>query len=330
MEFQDYYKTLGVSRSASNDEIQKSFRKLARKYHPDLNKSKEAEDKFKQVNEAYEVLSDPEKRKRYDTLGANWQQGQQFTPPPGWEDIFAGFGGAGAGSGHSGFSFQSGGAGAGGVFSDFFESLFGGAAGGFQGAGPGFGQPGGQAGQDFESSISIGLEDAFCGGTKSVSFEVMETNGSGIPERKVKSYQIKIPKGINDNGVIRLSGQGGKGRNGGKNGDLLLRVKINPHPRFKVDGNNIIASVPLSPWEAALGTKVRLATLDGDVELKVPKGTQGGSRLRLRGKGMPGKGGQQGDMFAEFKISVPKKLTDKEKELFEQLSETSKFDPRGF
>ena len=340
VKFQDYYEVLGVSRSATNDEIQRAYRKLARKYHPDLNKEKGAEEKFKQINEANEVLKDPEKRKRYDLLGENWKAGQEFQPPPEWEQAFAGMRGPrGGAAGHdAGFS----------GFSDFFEALFGGHGfpqGAFtsRGAGPGFSgfqnysmkQPGDR----LEASMTVSLEDVYSGVTKQITLETVDYDESGQPRRLTKQYQVKIPAGIQDGGVIRLPGQGGKGRNGGQDGDLLIRLNYANHPRYKVEDHNLVVQLPVSPWEAALGAKVPLQTLDGMVTVSVPAGSQSGRRLRFKHKGLPRKTAasarseskptDRGDLFAEIKIAVPRALTDTERQLFEKLAAESKFSPRG-
>ena len=323
MKYQDYYKTLDVERNASQDEIQKAYRKLARKYHPDMNKTREAEEKFKEVGEAYEVLGDSQKRNRFDKLGANWQAGQNFTPPSGFENVSFEFGSDGS----RGFSSDDRGG-----FSDFFGSLFGDVSrGGFgsqKSQGSGRASGGGsffqQKGQDIESEITITLEEAYHGAKKTISLE-MAGGGGGISS---KNIQVTIPSGTTTGKNIRLAGQGGKGSGGGSDGALLLKVKIAPHPDFKLEGYNTTVTVPVTPWEAALGTKVRVLTLDGPVSLNIAPGTQSGQKLRLRGKGLPKKGGKQGDQFAEIRIFLPVELTDEEKELFERLAEVSTFDPR--
>ncbi len=345
MEYKDYYKTLGVERKASQEEIKKAFRALARKYHPDINKADDAEKKFKEINEAYEVLGDEEKRKQYDALGAGFQGGQDFRPPPGWEGMFGGSGGhggansrtrtyrsgsggagsGGAGSGGAGFSFEGDEA-----FSDFFQAFFGGD--------PQFGntafqsarsQPQAQRGQDLEVSLTIGLEDAFRGAKKSVSFDVIETAVDGSRKKERKSYSVKIPAGTKDGSVIRLAGQGGAGRAGGKAGDLLLRVKIAPHPVFTLKGYDLHMNLPVTPWEAALGASIEIQTLSGKVALKIPPGTKSGATLRIKGKGLPKKLMSSGDIFVHVVMQVPEKLSDKEKELFEELSRESSFNPRS-
>ena len=320
--FQDYYKLLGVSRSASQDEIQKAYRKLARKYHPDINKSPEAEEKFKEVNEAYEVLKDPEKRGRYDSLGKGWQGGQEFRPPPNFEDLFgAHFGGqqkgpAGMGASGSGFS-------------DFFDLLFG-AGGGFEGfSGKQFGGKSHPSkGPNIEAEIIVSLDDAYRGATKAISFDVVENTPMGPGKRERKNYKVRIPPGTADGGVIRLAGQGGKGRSGTAPGDLLLKVRVAQDPRFRVQGKDLETTLKISPWEAALGSKLDVPTLNGNVKLSIPAGSQSGQRLRLKDKGMPGKGNTAGDLFVRLQVLVPKKLSAEERDLMQKLQKTSTFDPR--
>lgn len=325
VKFQDYYETLGVSRDAPQQEVQKAYRKLARKYHPDMNKSSGAEDKFKQIGEAYEVLGDPEKRKKYDSLGANWKAGQEFTPPPGWENVRFDFGGS------RGQQFEFGDLGG---FSDFFSSVFGEntRSGGFR---SGFGsrtrQQGfsgapffAQDGEDIESDITITLEEAYRGATKSLALESANERG----RLATKTLSVRIPPGTTEGKVIRLNGQGMKAGHGGQDGDLLLRVHIAKHPQFELSGYDLTATVPVTPWEAALGAKVRVPTLDGTVSLSIAPGTQSGQKLRLRGKGLPKQAGERGDQFAEIRILVPKNLSSRERELFEQMRDVSSFNPR--
>ena len=325
VKFQDYYEILGVPRDASQDDIQKAYRKLARKYHPDVNKTKGAEEKFKKIGEANEVLKDPEKRKKYDMLGANWKAGQDFQPPPGWEGAFSNFG-AGTAGGHGRSkkaSFNFGGMG---DFSDFFSMMFG-EGGGFagQGAAGGFSS---QQGRSSEAELAISIEDAFRGGERTITLESLDYENDGSPQRKTKSYKIKIPAGMKEGGVIRLAGQGSPGLNGGKPGDLLLRIKLLPHHLFKLEGEELKTVLPLSPWEAALGAKINVRTLDGTIAVTVPAGAQSGQQLRLRGKGFPKSTTERGDLLAELKVTVPKTLNSREKELFEQLSKESQFNPR--
>jgi DnaJ-class molecular chaperone len=333
MKFRDYYDVLGLARTATEDEVKKAFRKLARKYHPDVNPGdKTAEEKFKELNEAYEVLSDPEKRKRYDQLGANWKAGADFTPPPDWAREGA----------RPGFDFSEifgEGRGPGG-FSDFFEAFFSGGRGAR--AGSGFAM----RGSDVEAEIPLSLEDAHRGVTRTIMFEVAERcancGGSGTKEnqtcptcrgrgfiRRPKSLEVDIPAGVRDGSVIRLAGQGEPGDGNAQAGDLLLRVRIKPHRLFQLVGeDDIQIELPVAPWEAALGAKVSVPTLDSPVEMTVPAGAQGGQRLRLRGQGRTRRRGGRGDEYVKLKIVIPPKLSSGEKELFERLAVESRFNAR--
>ena len=319
VKFQDYYSVLGVSRTATEQEIKKAFRKLARKYHPDVSKDPAAEARFKQINEAYEVLGDPEKRKKYDDLGPNWRDGQEFRPPPGWGDNahfeFRGSPGSG------GFDFSDLG---GGGFSDFFEMFFGRGA---PRAGGGARRQarsefyGRAVGEDREAEITISLEDACHGARKTI--QLAQADAYGQPASGVKTYDVRIPPGTTDGSRIRLSGQGGQG------GDLYLRVHLEPHPVFRVRGHDLERDLPLTPWEAALGAKIHVRTLDGTAALTIPPGSSGGQHLRLRGRGLPrGHGAERGDLIVETRVVLPPRLTDKERELFEQLARESTFRPR--
>lgn len=323
--YKDYYEILGVPRKASQEEIQRAYRKLARKYHPDLNKGTSSEEKFKEVNEAYEVLKDPKKRQKYDQLGNQWQHGQPFQGAPGAEYAFN-FGSGAGGQGER-FFWSSGD----GSFSDFFEALFGKR---FQDA-PSGGAQARQSfsmkrqGADHEAILRIPLEEAFRGGTKSITLQSVDPGpGSGHALRE-KRYDVKIPPGILPGQRIRLAGQGGKGTGGGSPGDLYLKVEIEPHPRFRLEGRDLYADLPVTPWEAALGARVTIPSLSGPVTLKVPPGTQSGQKLRLRGKGMPNPKGKPGDLYALVQIRVPKSLTPEERTLFEKLKTVSRFNPRG-
>lgn len=335
MKFQDYYETLGVARGASQEEIKKAFKKQARRYHPDVNKEADAEDKFKQVNEAYEVLGDEQKRRQYDALGANWKNGQEFRPPPNWEDLFGGQFGAGHGGASSrSYSFGGGGGAGAGGFSDFFDALFGGR--GFQqggGSGAGgyrdpFGQPRSTRGGDLETSIHITLGEAFAGGSKRISFDLITTAQDGTKGKEKKSFNVKIPKGIQSGQVIRLAGQGAPGAAGGDSGDLLIKIFLRDDPNFTVSGKNLNADLQIAPWEAALGSTIPVKTIDGTVTVKIPSGSQSAQKLRVRGKGYMDTKGERGDLILSLKIVVPKELSGEERELYEQLRETSRFNPR--
>jgi curved DNA-binding protein len=310
VQFRDYYETLGVAKTATEDEIRSAFRKLARKYHPDVAKDKKtAEEKFKQINEAYEVLSDPEKRRKYDQLGEHWNQPGGFQPPPQWSGGQPG-GGFHWGSGENGgVEFEFGGTG----FSDFFEAFFGGGRG--RSAFGGFGQRGAamERGSDVEADIMVTLEEALHGSTRQVS---LRRAGS----KKTETYQVKIPRGVHEGQRIRLAGQGEAGERGGKSGDLFLRVRLARHPDFSVEGSDLLHEVKIAPWQAVLGDKLMVPTLEGNARLKLPPGTQGGQRFRLRERGLPGVSGQRGDLYVVVQIALPKKLTEREREIWEQLA----------
>lgn len=325
--YQDYYKTLGVTRDASPAAIKKAYRKLAAKCHPDVNKAKDAEEKFKALNEAYEVLGDPEKRKLYDELGANWKAGQEFRPPPGWEQQFGNMSFK-----SSAFDFGSGRGG----FSDFFEALFGGNLG--KGFGGSFGGPfGGQdffsqqnnQGQSHEAELTISVRDALLGTKSRISLSQQSRGPTGEIKEEVKSYNVTIPPGSIDGTVIRLAGQGGKGVRGGKAGDLLLRIRVVPDNVYALKGADLHVKVPISPWEAALGAEIELRLPENSVRVKVPAGAQSGSKLRLKGKGARQKGGIVGDAIVDLQIVVPKSLSKEERELFEKLAHISKFKARS-
>jgi curved DNA-binding protein len=306
--FRDYYEILGVPRGASNEEIRRSYRKLARRYHPDVNKDPEAEERFKEVAEAYEVLRDPEKRERYDRLGSNWHAGDDVSDAMGGFGGFEGFQASGNGFDDIRFSFGSDTG-----FSDLFEGLFGA---GTRGARAGSGFSGQRRGPDLEAELELSLEEAAAGGHRSV------TLGNG------RSVEVTIPRGVRDGQRLRLAGEGGPARGAGPSGDLFLRIRIGPHPRFRLRGDDLVTELSVSPWEAALGATVELGTLDGTAQVKVPAGSSCGRRLRLRGEGMPRSASSRGDLLAEVRIVVPPKLTRSERKAFEQLASTSKFDPR--
>jgi len=307
VEYRDYYEILGLKKTASNDEIQKAYRKLARKYHPDINKEKGAEERFKEVNEAYEVLKDPEKRSRYDALGSNWQAGQNFQPPPNFENIFSQFGRGGRG-------YRSQGASSGG-FSSFFDALFGGMGGSSSEMGGANQEP-----EEVAGEITISLREAYTGTSKTLNLSL--SNG------EKRTITVRIKAGAKDGSVMRLKGQGPTSYMTGRRGDLRLRLRVSGDARFKLEGNNVVTKVAVSPWEAMLGVKVDVETLSGTVKLSIPAGTQSGARLRLKQKGMPSSDGINGDLLVEVNLAVPKELTDEEKMLVEKLATISKFKPR--
>lgn len=312
MEYKDYYKTLGVERSATADEIRAAYRKLARKYHPDVSKEHNAEARFKEVGEAYEVLKDAEKREAYDQLGSNWKQGQDFRPPPGWNP-----------GGGGGFEFRTGPGGQG-DFSDFFSSIFGNMGGGFGGGGfnqTGFGQGTNtrqqSRGQDQHTKIQIDLEDSMHGAKRSISLR------SASGER---TLTVNIPKGIKAGQKIRLNGQGQTGLGGA--GDLLLEVEFYPHRLYKVDGNDLTMNLPVAPWEAALGATVKVSLPDGtQADVKIPANSRSGRKMRLKEKGLPSK--PAGDLYLILEIVLPAADTPRAKELYEQMSKELAFNPRA-
>lgn len=323
IEFKDYYKILGLSKNASEDEIKRAYRKLARKYHPDVSKDASAEEKFKEVSEAYEVLKDPEKRKKYDDYGQSWGQAGPRTQPE-WQWDFRQQGQSHERPQYYQYTSSSDMGGAE-EFSDFFRSFF----------GEGF-APGGSTtrssrstpGRSQEAEISISLADAYHGLIKNISLQAYEDDGRGGVKPIAKNFRVRIPKGIPDGGTIRLSGQGEKGEGGAQAGDLLLKINIQPDARFRLEGNDLHTIVPVSPWEAALGAKITIDTMDGSVTLAVPRGSQSGRRLRLRGKGMPKKQGGAGDLIVELDIHVPRTLSSEEERLFAELARVSRFAPR--
>ncbi len=335
VKFRDYYDTLGVARDASEDQIKKAYRKLARKFHPDLNPgNKVSEDRFKEVNEAYEVLSDKDKRRRYDALGKDWKSGMDFTPPPGAESFHV----RADDLGDLGDLFPGGGRFGG--FSDFFETLFG----SHRPGGAGFASS--ARGGDVESEVAVTLEEAHRGASRAVRIPLEEPcpecGGSGKKDMKacracggsgsrtrLENFTVNIPRGVRDGSVIRVRGKGGAGFGAGGRGDLYLRVRIRPHERFRLkDGGDVELELPIAPWEAVLGGKVEVPTLDGPVEMRIPPNSQGGRTLRLKGKGLALSGGGRGDEYVRVKIVVPPKPTEKEVELLKKLATESGFNAR--
>jgi curved DNA-binding protein len=310
MQYKDYYKIMGLSREASQDEIKRAYRKLARKYHPDVSKEKDAEAKFKELGEAYEVLQDPEKRAAYNRLGANWKAGEDFRPPPNWDEGFEFRGGGSTGGDAS-------------AFSDFFEQLFGHA--GFRPADRG--QRGFHArGQDSHAKIYINLEDSFQGATRNISLSTPEMDAQGYVQVKHRSLNIKIPKGIKPGQHIRLAGQGDPGSGGGKAGDLLLEIAFNNHPLYRISETDIYLELPVTPWEAALGAKIKVPTPEGSVDLKIPPNSRQGSKLRLKGRGLPAK--TPGDFFVVLQIALPPANTERAKAIYQKMQQELAFNPR--
>ena len=312
MEFKDYYQTLGVSREATADEIKKAFRKLARKYHPDVSKEPDAEARMQDLNEANAVLSDPEKRAAYDQLGRGYQPGQDFRPPPDWDAGFE-FSGRGSPPGEAA------------DFSDFFAELFGrgGAARGF-----GAGQRGHfQArGEDHHAKVLLDLEDAFAGATRQISLRAPRTDAQGRVTLENRTLNVKIPQGVHAGQIIRLAGQGAPGIGGAPAGDLMLEVRFRPHPRFRAEGRDLHLTLPVAPWEAALGTVLAVDLPQGSVKVRIPEGAQSGRQLRVRGKGVPGT--PAGDLLLDIQVVLPAADTPAARALYETMARELAFDPR--
>jgi curved DNA-binding protein len=343
MEYKDYYQIMGVKRDATQDEIKRAYRKLARKYHPDVSKEADAEQRFKEVGEANEVLKDPEKRAAYDQLGANWKAGQDFNAPPDWDAGFE-FSGGGFTDGygadgrqHHQFDDMDASA-----YSDFFESLFGQ---GFQQAGASsqgyqqraHQQQGGfqQTGSDHHAKILIDLEDAMTGSTRSISLQTPGVDASGHLATKQRVLKVNIPKGIKQGQHIRLSGQGnpgaGMGTAQGKAGDLYLEIEFNPHGIYRVEGRDVYLDLPVAPWEAALGAKVKAPTPGGAVDLKIKPGSSNGSKMRLKGRGIPASASSNnaGDLYVILQVALPAANTDNEKAAYEKMQQAFSFNPRA-
>lgn len=309
MDYKDYYKTLGVEKGASQDDIKHAYRRLARKYHPDVSKEKDASKRFQEVNEAYEVLHDPEKRKAYDQLGSNWKSGQGFQPPPGWQQDF---------------NQSSGGFADGGDFSDFFSSLFGNTGARGQRGGSGRAQ---SKGEDIDANVRISIDEAYHGATRSLSLNVPEMDNRGAMVSRKRTLKVKIPKGVSANQRIRLEGQGGAGSGGAPAGDLFLRIEFEPHALYRADGKNLHLDLPVAPWEAALGRSVKVPTLGGTVDLKIPAGARSGQQLRLKGRGLPGN--PPGDQYVTVQIVVPPENSEKMQQLYSELEAEADFNPRS-
>lgn len=309
MQFKDYYEIMGVARDATQDEIKSSYRKLARKYHPDVSDDPKAEERFKEVGEAYEVLKDPEKRAAYDQLGAQWQSGQDFRPPPGWDQ---------------GFEFSEGGyteADAA-QFSDFFESLFGGRG----RRGPHVHRQFRARGEDHHARVSVDLEDTYTGAQQSITLRAPQLTDDGHVVLRERTLNVRIPKGIRSGQKIRLAGQGGPGLGGGEAGDLYLQVELNPHGMYRVDGSDVYLDLPVAPWEAALGATIKVPTPSGEVDLRIPAESNQGRKLRLKGKGIPGR--EPGDLYVVLKVTLPPS-TDNAREIYESMKEQMAFNPRA-
>lgn len=312
MQFHDYYQTLGVARDAPADDIKKAFRKLARKYHPDVSKEPDAEARMKEVNEAYAVLSDPEKRAAYDQVGRGYQPGQDFRPPPDWDAGFE-FSGHGFGPGEAA------------DFSDFFSELFGRMGGGrtgFHGQGARFRAQG----EDHHAKILLDIEDAFSGAVRQISLRVPQAGADGRVQLETRTLNVKIPKGVREGQTIRLAGQGAPGMGGAAAGDLMLEVHFKPHPHMRADGRDLHMALPVAPWEAALGAVVAIDLPHGALKLRIPEGAQNGKQLRVRGKGIPGD--PPGDLLLELQVVLPPADTPKAKQLYEQMARDLAFDPR--
>jgi len=327
MEFRDYYKVLGVERTASADAIRKAYRRLAHKYHPDVSKEANAEARFKEMQEAYEVLKDPEKRAAYDQLGSQWKAGEQFRPPPDWGSgfEFSGDGRAragrsrGRGAGPRGFGAGEGGGLGEQDFSEFFSSLFGG--------GSPFAAEGRRPGRDHHARIEIDLEEAFRGTTRMLELKRPELKPDGTLELRNHTVRVTIPPGVTTGQLIRLAGQGEPASGRGSAGDLYLETHIRPHRLFQLDGRDVTLTLPVAPWEAALGASVTVPTLGGPVEVQIPPGSQSGQKLRLRGRGLPGK--PAGDQFVQLKVVLPPGTSPEAKALYEEMRRKLNFDPRA-
>ncbi len=309
MQYKDYYKTLGIERDASQDEIKKAYRRLARKYHPDVSKESDAEERFKELGEAHEVLKDPEKRAAYDQLGNQWQTGEQFRPPPDWNagyEFSGGFSGADAAA-----------------YSDFFESLFG-AAGRTRASGADAGFH--AQGRDSHAKILIDLEDAYQGATRTLSLRHPQLDSSGHVTFHERQLNVNIPKGIYAGQHIRLKGQGEAGMGDGRTGDLYLEIEFNPHSIYRVEGKDVYLELPVTPWEAALGEQIAVPTPAGRVMMKIPPGSTQGKQMRLKGKGIPAK--VPGDFYVVLQIAVPPAETDEARKAYETLKQVARFNPR--
>jgi len=323
MEFRDYYKILGVERSATADQIKTAYRRLARKYHPDVSKEPDAEARFKEMQEAYEVLRDPEKRAAYDQLGSEWKSGQQFHPPPDWGSGFE-FSGRPAGGGRAGRRRAGASAGGGTFaeedFSDFFSSLFGGGS-------PFAGATGRAGGRDHHARVDITLEEAYRGTSRTLELKRPEVKPDGTVELHSHTVRVTIPAGVTEGQLVRLAGQGEPATGGGSAGDLYLEVHILPDRSFTLENRDVTLTFPVAPWEAALGASVTVPTLGGAVEMRIPPGAQSGQKLRLRGRGLPGQ--PPGDQYVQLKVVLPRADSAEAKAIYEQMRTKLNFDPRA-
>lgn len=309
MQYKDYYKILGVERSAKDEEIKRAYRKLARKYHPDVSKEPNAEERFKDVQEAYEALKDSQKRAAYDQLGSNWQSGQDFRPPPNWQGF------AGGGSGFEEADL--------GDFSDFFSNIFGGQhRGSHRGS-----RPFKQRGQDARARIAITLEEAYHGGAKAIQLQTPELDNEGRVYHATHTLKVNIPAGVTAGQQLRLANQGSPGMGGAPSGDLYLEIDILPHRIFTIQERDVYLTLPITPWEAALGGKITVPTLGSAVDMKIAPGSQAGQKLRLKGKGLPNKR-QPGDQYVIFQIVTPPVHNDKQRAIYEQMAKEMPYDPR--
>jgi len=311
MDFKDYYDIIGVKKDATQAEIKRAYKKLARKYHPDVSKEADAEDRFKEVGEAYEVLKDPEKRAAYDQLGTNWKAGQDFNPPPDWD---------------AGFEFSGGGftGGSDADYSDFFESIF----------GQSFNQRAGNQhhgyqsrGQDHHAKVLIDIEDAYQGTTRSISLQSPEIDSHGQVSTKQRTLNVKIPKGVKQGQRIRLSGQGSPGMGNAPSGDLYLEIEFNPHSIYQVQAHDVYLDIPITPWEAALGATITVPTPTGKLDVKIVAGTPNGRKMRLKGRGIPSK--QPGDLYIITQITLPPAETDEAKEFYRKMEQEFSYNPRS-
>ncbi|HTD13059.1 MAG TPA: DnaJ C-terminal domain-containing protein [Steroidobacteraceae bacterium] len=316
MEFRDYYKVLGVERSATADQVKTAYRRLARRYHPDVSKEKDAEARFKETQEAYEVLKDPQKRAAYDELGSDWKSGQQFRPPPGWDGAAAGHARRARSRGPDGdaqFTDEQ--------FSDFFSSLFGAEARHAAGARRA------RAGRDHHARVELDLEEAFRGTTRTLELRHPELKPDGSVELRSRTVRVNIPAGVTEGQLVRLAGQGEPAAGAGAAGDLYLEVHIQPHAQYQLDGRDVTVSFAIAPWEAALGAAVTVPTLGGAVAMQIPAGAQSGQKLRLRGRGLPGQ--PAGDQYVQLKVVLPPADTPQAQALYEEMRAKLNFNPRA-